>query len=63
MYMLNEKLEQQVRNVYVERKVRTTGKKVWMFTIYLVLCRLLVVCLMFPLKSGNYKLVRENDTP
>jgi len=34
---LNKKLEQQVRNVYVERKVRTTGKKVWMFTIYLVL--------------------------
>jgi len=27
MYMLNEKLEQQVRNVYVERKVRTTGRK------------------------------------
>jgi hypothetical protein len=24
---VNEKLEQQVRNVYVERKVRTTGKK------------------------------------
>jgi hypothetical protein len=27
MYMLNEKLEQQVRNVYVERKVRTTDRK------------------------------------
>jgi len=27
MYMLNKKLEQQVRNVYVEQKVRTTGKK------------------------------------
>jgi hypothetical protein len=27
MYMLNEKLEQQVGNVYVEWKVRTTGKK------------------------------------
>jgi hypothetical protein len=28
--MLNEKLEPQVRNVYVEWKVRTTGKKcIW----------------------------------
>ena len=29
MYMLNEKLEQQVRNVYVEWKVRTIGRNVY----------------------------------